>query len=203
MGAKGNVSEGGIRVPFIIRGPGVASNSWSHEPVVGYDFFPTFAEWAEIEADQLPEGIEGGSLVALLENNGIGEVQRPNEGLVFHFPHFQAGSPQSAIRVGDYKLIKYYEGNRIVLFDLSKDLGERHNLAEQMPVKAAELELRLDRYLASVNAQMPRVNLQFDPQKPTETRTGGQFSRTIPYDPEDDPKHIYFPHLAPLIYPNL
>lgn len=203
MGAKGNVSEGGIRVPFIIRGPGVASNSWSHEPVVGYDFFPTFAEWAEIEADQLPEGIEGGSLVALLENNGIGEVQRPNEGLVFHFPHFQAGSPQSAIRVGDYKLIKYYEGNRIVLFDLSKDLGERHNLAEQMPAKAAELELRLDRYLASVNAQMPRVNLQFDPQKPTETRTGGQFSRTIPYDPEDDPKHIYFPHLAPLIYPNL
>jgi hypothetical protein len=58
----GNVSEGGIRVPFIIRGPGVESDSWSSVPVVGYDFFPTFTEWAGVETDQLPQGIEGGSL---------------------------------------------------------------------------------------------------------------------------------------------
>lgn len=202
MGAKGNVSEGGIRVPFIIRGPGIDSESWSHVPVVGYDFFPTFAEWAEIESDQLPEGIEGGSLVALLENGGAGEVVRANEGLVFHFPHYQAGSPQSSIRLGDYKLIKYYEGNRVALFDLSKDIGERNNLALQMPVKAAELEQRLDRYLASVNAQFPKVNLDFDPEKASVIRSGGQTGGIGAYNPEDDPKHVYYPYLAPLIYPN-
>ncbi len=200
MGAKGNVSEGGIRVPFIISGPGIESNSWSHVPVVGYDFFPTFAEWAGIETNQLPEGIEGGSLVPLLENQGSGEIVRLNEGLVFHFPHYQAGGPQSSIRLGDYKLIKYYEGNRVALFDLSKDIGERHNLASDMPIKAAEFEHRLDRYLASVNAQMPQINLDFDPEKATETSTGGQHSTIIPYNPEDDPKHIYFPHLVPVIY---
>ena len=202
MGAKGNISEGGIRVPFIIKGPGIDANSWSHTPVVGYDFFPTFAEWAEIESDQLPEGIEGGSLVPLLENQGSGEVVRPNEGLIFHFPHYQAGSPQSSIRLGDYKLIKYYEGNRVALFNLSNDIGERHNLAQQMPAKAADLEQRLDRYLASVQAHLPRVNLDFDPEMATEISQGGQNGGIVPYDPEDDPKHVYFPYLGSLIYPN-
>jgi arylsulfatase A len=202
LGAKGNVSEGGIRVPFIIRGPGIDSNSWSHVPVVGYDFFPTFTEWAEVETGQVPQGIEGGSLVSLLKNNGQGEVVRPNEGLVFHFPHYQDGSPQSAIRLNDYKLIKYYEGNKIVLFDLSKDVGEQHNLAERMPVKAAELELRLDRYLASINAHLPQPNLDFDPEKPSEISVGGGVG-IVPYPPHNDPKHVYFPYLAPLIYPNL
>lgn len=201
LGAKGNVSEGGIRVPFIIRGPGIGSDSWSHVPVVGYDFFPTFTDWAGVETDQLPQGIEGGSLIPLLENNGFGEVARPNEGLVFHFPHYQEGSPQSAIILGDYKLIKYYEGNKVVLFDLANDIGERHNLAEQMPAKTAELEQSLDRYLASVNAQMPSVNLDFDPEMPSEIEFGGGVG-ILPYNPQNDPKHVYFPYLGPLIYPN-
>ncbi len=69
-GGKGGVWEGGIRVPLIIRGPGVKPNSWCHVPVVGYDLFPTFCEWAGISAASLPRGIEGGSIVDLLTHDG-------------------------------------------------------------------------------------------------------------------------------------
>ena len=53
-GDKGNLSEGGIRVPFIIRGPGIEANSWSSVPIVGFDLFPTFSEWARIDPADLP-----------------------------------------------------------------------------------------------------------------------------------------------------
>ena len=194
VGDKGNVSEGGIRVPFIIRGPGIEANAWSSVPIVGYDLFPTYAEWAEIDAQDLPEGIEGGSIASVLSNGGVGEVQRPREELVFHFPHYQVGSPQSAIRVGDYKLIKYFEGNRTALFDLFTDVGERHNLAMQMPDKAAELEARLDEYLASVNADIPVLNPHYDPSKPTGF-TGNRRNpdRFFPHDPTVDVKRLYYP----------
>ena len=128
LGAKGNVSEGGIRVPFIIRGPGIEANSLSHVPIVGWDLFTTYAQWAEIDPADLPEGIEGGSIVSVLENGGVGEVERPFPGMVFHFPHYQAGTPQSAIRAGGYKLIKYFETNQAVLFNIAEDVGERHTL---------------------------------------------------------------------------
>ena len=163
-------------------------------PIVGYDLFPTYAEWAEIDAQDLPEGIEGGSIASVLSNSGVGEVQRPREELVFHFPHYQVGSPQSAIRVGDYKLIKYFEGNRTALFDLSTDVGERHNLAMQMPEKAAELEARLDDYLTSVNADIPVINPHYDPSKPTGF-TGNRRNpdRFFPHDPTVDVKRLYYP----------
>jgi arylsulfatase A len=64
-GGKGDVWEGGIRVPLIIRGPGIAPNSWCHQRVVGYDFFPTFCRWAGVKAP-LPKEIEGGDITHLL-----------------------------------------------------------------------------------------------------------------------------------------
>ncbi len=194
VGDKGNVSEGGIRVPFIIRGPGIESNSWSRVPIVGYDLFPTFSEWAEIAADDLPTGIEGGSIARVLANGGVGEIDRPREELVFHFPHYQVGSPQSAIRVGDYKLVRYYEGNKLALFDLSGDVGERHNLAHTMPGKARELDELLDEYLTSVNAHIPVINPDYDPSRPTgftgNRRNRDEFS---PHDPTIDVKVLYYP----------
>ena len=194
VGDKGNVSEGGIRVPFIIRGPGIEADSWSRVPIVGYDLFPTYAEWAEIDSTDLPAGIEGGSIASVLDNGGAGEIERPRDELVFHFPHYQVGSPQSAIRVGDYKLIKYYEGNMTALFDLSIDIGEKQNLVTKMPAKAADLEARLDAYLTSVDADIPILNPGYDPSKPT----GFTGNRTdpdtfFPHDATIDVKRLYYP----------
>jgi arylsulfatase A-like enzyme len=166
-GGKGGVWEGGIRVPLIIRGPGVKPNSWCHTPVVGYDFFPTFCEWAGISASMLPKGIEGGSIESLLANDGQGIVHRPREELVFHFPHYQGeDGPQSSIRLGSLKLMWFYEDNRVALFDLSNDISESNNLSWQMPAETGQLRDRLQKYLTAVDAQFPTPNPQFDPSRP-------------------------------------
>lgn len=172
-GGKGGVWEGGIRVPLIVRGPGVKSNSWCHTRVIGYDFFPTFCHWADIAANTLPKGIEGGSIASLLTNDGRGEVKRLREEVVFHFPHYQSDDgPQSAILLGDLKLMKFYEDNRVALFDLSKDIGERNDLAERMPTEAARLRARLEKHLAAVDAQFPTPNPNYDPSRPVSPERG-------------------------------
>jgi arylsulfatase A-like enzyme len=170
-GGKGSVWEGGIRVPFIVRGPGVAAASWCHVPIVGQDLLPTFCEWAGVPTATIPRGVEGGSIAGLLAHGGEGEVQRSREELVFHFPHYQDGNtPHSAIRMGDMKLIKFYEDDSVKLFDLAKDLGEHEDLSATMPADAARLRQRLEKYLADVEAQLPKLNPAFDPDAPVEDR---------------------------------
>ena len=164
-GGKGDLYEGGIRVPLIIRGPGVKANSWCHVRTVGYDMLPTFCEWAGISASALPKGIEGGSIAALLANAGAGSIKRPREELVFHFPHYQGDAPHSAIFMGNLKLIRFYEDNKTVLFDLSRDIGEKNDLSKQMPAEAARLGKKLQDYLVAVHAQMPTPNPQYDPKR--------------------------------------
>ena len=168
--------EGGIRVPFIVRGPGFNANSWCDVPVVGYDLYPTFCEWANVPAGQLPKTIEGGSIASLLANNGQGEVKRAREELVFHFPHYQSddNGPHSAIRLGDLKLIHFYESDRDVLFDLSQDIGEQRDLSKQMPAETKQLGNRLQTHLAAVDAQFPIVNPNYDPSATPRQTKGGK-----------------------------
>jgi arylsulfatase A-like enzyme len=163
-GGKGTVSEGGLRVPLIISGPGIDKNSSSNVGTSGVDLFPTITALANIEQD-LPEGLEGGSLVPLFSRTGKGKVKRDREELVFHFPHYDKDSrgPASVILLGKYKLIRIYESGKRLLFDLSTDVSERNDLADTMPEKVEELDQRLTEYLREVNAQMPRVNPDFDP----------------------------------------
>ena len=163
-GGKGSVREGGIRVPLIVRGPGIRSGSWCHTTVVGYDFFPTFCEWAKIS--RLPRGIEGGSIVSLLKKPTKVEVKRPRKDLVFHFPHYQSGEgPHTALISGNLKVIRFYETDQLRLFDLSKDIGERQDLSARMPAQAKALDARMKTYLAGVDADMPRLNPDHDPSK--------------------------------------
>jgi len=174
-GGKGSVWEGGVRVPFIVRGPGVAANSWCDVPVVGWDLLPTFCEWAGVPPQKIPRTVEGGSIAGLVAHGGKGAVKRPREEIVFHFPHYQTGQPpHSAIRIGDLKLLKFYEDDSVALYDLATDIGERNDLAATRPADATRLRERLERYLAAVDAQMPSINPDFDPSRPTEpARKGG------------------------------
>ena len=166
-GGKGSVWEGGVRVPFIIRGPGIAANSWCHVPIVGYDLLPTFCDWAGVPAATLPKAVEGGSIAGLVAHEGQGKVVRPRDELLFHFPHYQSGhAPHSAIRVGNLKLIKFYEDDSVRLFDLDADFGERDDLAATRPTDAARLRARLEESLAAAQAQLPSSNPDFDPARP-------------------------------------
>ncbi len=169
-GGKGTVSEGGLRVPLIIRGPGVQAGACSHVRVVGADLVPTLAELAHLPGP-LPEGVEGGSFAAELAAGGAGAVKRPREEYVVHFPNYDKDplGPASALYLGDLKLIRAYESGALRLFDIAKDPGESRDLAREMPDKVRELDARLSDYLASVRAQMPSPNPGYDPGKPSET----------------------------------
>ncbi len=173
-GGKGGVWEGGLRVPFIVRGPGVTQNSWCHVPVVGYDWFPTFCHWARVPDTKLPASIEGGNIADLLTNDGQGVVKRRFPGLAFHFPHYQSEGPQSSILIGNMKLVRIYEEDRVALFDLSKDLGERNDLVRTLPAEAKRMSDELQTYLKAVDAQLPTVNANYDPktQPPAEAMRG-------------------------------
>jgi len=173
-GGKGTVSEGGLRVPLIIRGPGIKAGACSHVRTIGEDLFPTIAALAKVTAP-LPKGIEGGSFAAVLAGGGKGTAKRPREEFVVHFPHYDkdAIGPASAIWLDDYKLIRVYETGALRLYDIAKDPGERMDLATKMPDKTKELNQRLTEYLTSVDAQMPQPNPSYDPNKPTQERRGG------------------------------
>jgi len=173
-GGKSTVWEGGLRVPFIVSGPGVKAGACSHVRVTQMDVFPTFAELAGAQ-EVLPHGMEGGSFAGVLKQGGTGEVKRPREEFVAHFPHYDKDTlgPASAIYVGDLKLIHVYETGALKLFNLASDVGERHDLVAQMPDMAKALDARLMTYLQAVNAQLPKPNPDYNPTQPTETKRQG------------------------------
>lgn len=175
-GKKGSVWERGIRVPLIVRGPSIKPNTWSHQNVVGYDFFNTFCEIAGISAP-LPKGVEGGSILSILHGNDT-PVKRPSEELVFHFPNYQNEyTPHSAIISGDMKLIKIYESGELKLFNISEDIVESKNLAKESPEQTEMLHKQLTDYLAKVGAKTPASNPQYDPAHPPAPQKKGRPGR--------------------------
>lgn len=151
---KGSMYEGGIRVPFVVAGPNIKANSYSHVPVTGLDILPTLADLAGYK-ENLPEVLDGGSFKNVAQNEGKGEVERNRPYLIFH--HAVDRKAQSAIREGNFKLVKTWKENQLELFDLSKDIGEENNLAETMPEKVKELDEKLTSFLSEVNAETKRT----------------------------------------------
>lgn len=171
-GSKGSLQEGGIRAVFIARGPQIPANSWSHERIVGYDLFPTFCKLAGV-TEKLPTSLEGGDITPLLHGKPV-QVERKQEGMVFHFPHYQNTAPASAIYHEEFKLIKDYETGNISLYNIDKDLSESNDLSKTQVKKATELKNLLEQQLKELDAQFPTINNSYDPSKPTAERKGGK-----------------------------
>lgn len=153
---KWDLAEGGIRVPFAIVGPDVVAGSQSDTPVASWDLLPTIADLAGGDVP-LPEHLDGGSLRPLFADPARA-VSRPETGLVFHYPHYNRvglNEPHSAIRVGDYKLLRFPVSKRSLLFDVRVDPGERADLSASDPERAARLEAALSDYLDRVGAERP------------------------------------------------
>ena len=134
-----------------MRGPNVLRNQYCDVPIAGWDFYPTVSEIIG-NPKRLASDFDGGSLVSVFENGNAGKVIRNTEALIFHFPWFN-GEPESAIRLGDYKLIKNIDSKQTWLFDVSKDIEESNDLSNAMPSKANELEKLLSDYLDNHNAE--------------------------------------------------
>ena len=109
---KGSMYEGGLRVPFMAIGPGIQAGSVSRVPVTGLDLFPTIAELAGY-GKSLPSSLDGGSLTEVLRNRGHGTVSRQHPFLIFH--QAVTRTPQTALMQGDYKLVKTWQRNRLVM----------------------------------------------------------------------------------------
>jgi arylsulfatase A-like enzyme len=149
-GGKGSMYEGGLRIPFVISGPGVSQNTHSNVPVTGLDILPTVARLAGYK-NPLPQILDGGNLQSIIHNDGAGTVERNSPFLIFH----QAANrkPISAIRWGDYKLVKDWRFDKFELFDLSKDIEEKNDLSKEMPELVEKLNDALTRFLDQANAE--------------------------------------------------
>jgi len=151
---KWDAFEGGIRVPLIIAGPRIKNGSESSIPVSGSDLLPTLIELAGNKSISLSD-IDGGSFASILLNKNNKQIKRKVDGIFFHVPYkngIALKRPHSAVRKGDYKLIKFHDDKSILLFNLVKDKKEQLNLVSQKPDLAKDLEKILDNYLVEVSA---------------------------------------------------
>ena len=154
---KGFPYEGGIRVPLLVKWPGVVKGGTvSNEPVTSVDYFPTLLEATGIALPKRLD-IDGVSLVAHLRSNGTKALDRDN--LFWHFPHYRGRrvTPYSIIRSGEWKLIKRFEGPTFELYNLAEDLSEQRDLAATMPDRVKQLDRVLMKHLADIGARLPRA----------------------------------------------
>ncbi len=158
---KGSLYEGGVRVPLLVRWPGVTpAGAVCQEPVLSTDLYWTIIDAAGCRVNEPPEEArDGQSLVPLLKNP---KARLDREALYWHYPHYYATTtPVSAIRAGDWKLLEYYEDSRVELYNLKADLGETSDLAANMTDKTNELVQDLRAWRKGVNARMPIPNPEF------------------------------------------
>jgi arylsulfatase A-like enzyme len=169
---KGSAYEGGVRVPLVVKWPGVTTGgSVCETPVISTDFFPTILDIVDAAAGKRESGpdprgaaaVDGQSIVPLLK--GGHTINR--DALYWHYPHYHPGSatPYSAIRAGDWRLIHFYEDNHVELYNLKDDISEKRDLAASNPKVAAELRGRLEAWCKDVGAQMPTPNPKYDPAR--------------------------------------
>ena len=157
---KGYLYEGGIRVPLIIKWPGITRPlTVCDVPVCSIDLVPTIREI--LKPAPAPDPVDGVSLMPLLRQSGT----LPERSLFWHYPHYsnQGIQPGGAVRDGDDKLIEFYESGRFELFDLKNDPGESTNLSDRFPDKAARLAGRLREWRKSVGAREMSPNPEYVP----------------------------------------
>lgn len=149
-GGKWTLYEGGIRVPFIVAGPGIDPGSQTSKSVVGWDILPTITDLAGLEGE-LPQDVDGHSFKNVLTGTfPMNEMaSRP---LIFH--RYNDHYPHSAIIFGHYKLIKRWKKGEVELYNLFDDIGETNNIADSLPTKTKELYTMLIDYLKEVNAEI-------------------------------------------------
>lgn len=145
---KGALYEGGLRVPLMARGPGVAAGVCT-ERVISNDLYPTLLEFAGASRK-----VDGMSLAPLLRHPG---ARLNRKRLYFHYPHYYpTTTPVSAVIGENHKLLRYWEDMRLELYDLDADPGELHNVAAQRADLRDRLAHELDAWLTGVRAQLPQ-----------------------------------------------
>ena len=172
-GYKGTYYEGGIRVPFFVKWPGVvAAGSRSKEPIIGVDLYPTLCEIAGAELPVTSRSM-GSACCRSRANKTLG-LTRP---IYWHFPAYLQSyqvwdeqrdplfrsRPCGIIRKGKWKLHEYFESGDLELFNLETDIGESKNVHETYEDKTNELLADMKNWRRRINAPVPQAaNPKFD-----------------------------------------
>lgn len=158
---KGSVYEGGIRVPMIVKWPGVVKpGTTTDQYVIAEDYFPTLLAIAGVKKYRKAQSLDGKSFVAILKDPAHRDEERP---LIWHYPNKWQPEDgpginyKSAIRQGDWKLVYHMKSGKVELFNLKEDIGEAKDLSDQHPAKAAALSRLLSSHLRKWKAPMPVV----------------------------------------------
>ena len=173
---KASAYEGGVRVPLIVRWPGVTKpGSTNGTPVISMDLFPTLLEATGLKSPPVTSptgasGRDGVSLLPLLR----GSSTLPARELFWHYPHHQhyqlgGAMPYGAIRSGDFKLVEHFNDMEVELYNIREDISEQRDLAASQPQKVTELRICLHAWRKEVGAQMPTPNPNYNPAKPEYT----------------------------------
>ncbi|OHB55375.1 MAG: sulfatase [Planctomycetes bacterium RBG_13_44_8b] len=132
QGHKRDLYEGGIRVPMIVRWPGrVPAGKTSDFAWYFADFLSTAAELAGTET---PKNIDGVSIVPVM----LGKSEDLGDRFLY-WEYFEKGF-QQAVRWRNFKAIRLKQGEPLLLFDLSEDIGEQNNVAEKHPEVISQIE---------------------------------------------------------------
>ena len=153
------LAEGGIRVPMIIKGPGISADKEYSNPVVGYDILPTIAEILDSES-QLASDVDGQSFYGLVS----GQKYSREKPIFFYSPHYEVAPtkfPEAAIIRGDYKFIVDFDNGTMELFDIQNDVSESNDLSDTYPEMKNELWVVLRDHLKDVSANYPSLNPDF------------------------------------------
>jgi len=166
---KGWYYEGGVRVPLLVKWPGVVeAGSSCDTPVVSMDFFPTILDMVGLQ--QRPrDHLDAVSFSGLLKQ---GPPPKRPRNFYWHYPFIHAAGcrPCGAVLHDGWKLIHYYEDNVVELYNLNDDIGETENLADEMPEKARDMDSRLVNWLGRLE---PDFKLEVaGPSEPPMLRRG-------------------------------
>lgn len=138
------ISEGGLRVPFLIRGPGIPAGSTSREAIVAMDIFPTVLDMTG-SLNDVPERVEGGSLLSHCKTGGDAKVRRTDSYLVFRYSKPKQSLDVAIVQDG-YKFLIELESGDEHLWSLWDDLGEQDNLVKSNPGLARKLKQSMEDY---------------------------------------------------------
>ncbi|HSI32236.1 MAG TPA: sulfatase-like hydrolase/transferase, partial [Tepidisphaeraceae bacterium] len=156
---KGSAYEGGVRVPLIVKFPGLTKpGTTCAEPTITPDLYPTLLALARTPGDAAHNAaVDGASIVPLLADPG---AKLARDAIYWHYPHYHPGgaTPYSAVRARDWRLVEFYETGKAELYNLATDPEEKNDLADSNPDKAKELRAMLHAWRKSVAAQDPIQN---------------------------------------------
>jgi arylsulfatase A-like enzyme len=153
---KGWLYEGGIREPYLIKAPGLTkAGSVCQIPVTSTDFYPTILDACGLKL-QPAQHCDGVSLIPLLK----GEKNLKRKAIFWHYPHYggKGDAPCAAVRMGDWKLIEFFEDNHVELYNLKTDISEKTDESAKYPKRVKMLQNQLHKWQKSVNALMPVFN---------------------------------------------